>query len=402
MRMVDLFSGIGGFSLAASWVWGDELEIACFCEQDKFCQRVLRKHWPSVPIVEDVNDLERIVAYAERERCFTSKPITGNISSIIGEPISENSGRKKEVDLLTGGFPCQPASCAGKRKGTEDSRWLWPQTLAVIRAIEPEWCLLENVPGLLTIESGLLFETVCTDLEDAGYEVQPLIIPAAGVGAPHRRDRVWIIAYSQQSGARRERGSSRNEVRRTGKGGKEGIRQGNGETCSSGFDTADRHASDSIGFNDDSERHGTGEICREWREETEVCGCNAPDSDQPRPQEREMQPGDSGAQFKTFERSPWDEHWYEALTRIHAFHDGIPGRLVVSRQQKGWRANALKAAGNSIAVPVAAEIMKAIKFACVPFVPDCRDCPGTVRTLREGAHTKKRGFEFYAPGNRSG
>lgn len=307
MRMVDLFSGIGGFSLAASWVWGDDLEIACFCERDQFCQKVLKKHWPDVPIVEDVNDVERIVAYAKRERCFTSKPFTGNISSIIGKAKSENNGWKKEIDLLTGGFPCQPASCAGKRQGTEDSRWLWPQTLTVIRAVEPSWCLLENVPGLLTIESGVLFETVCSELEDAGYEVQPLIIPAAGVGAPHRRDRVWIVAksrrwQSQQCWNPNKMPLKWNCETRTAD-----------KTCGSDF-----HAPDSTNSRIEGVR-------REWK--------------------------DSVLQ------DSWSEHWYSVATRTCSgrVDDGISSR--VDRH----RTNRLKSLGNAIVPQVAAEIMRAIK-----------------------------------------
>lgn len=149
MRLIDLFSGIGGFSLAASWCWGDELEIVTFCEMDKFCQRVLHKHWPNTPIVEDVNDVERIVENTKSlgRRPWRAKP-TGQFRGI------GTHGTDSAIDLLTGGFPCQPASCAGKRKGTSDDRWLWPAMFEVIRATSPRWIVAENVPGLLSLEGG--------------------------------------------------------------------------------------------------------------------------------------------------------------------------------------------------------------------------------------------------------
>lgn len=163
MKHLDLFSGIGGFALAASWAWPRH-EVVAFCEKDPFCRQVLRKHWPTAPIVEDIRNLD--------------------------------GSDYANVDLLTGGFPCQPASTAGKRGGTEDDRWLWPEMLRVIRQARPRFVLGENVPGLVSLDDGLVFERVLLDLEDAGYEAWPLVIPACGVGAPHRRDRVWIVAYA--------------------------------------------------------------------------------------------------------------------------------------------------------------------------------------------------------------
>jgi DNA (cytosine-5)-methyltransferase 1 len=186
--MLDLFSGIGGFSLAAQWCWGDALEIACFVEIDPFCRQVLKKHWPHVDIVEDVLDLDRIVGYAQCGGLHRDSRRRAGEKFENGHP---------QLDLLTGGFPCQPFSCAGQRKGTEDDRALWPAMLEVIRATSPRWVVAENVPGLLSISDGLVFESVLTDLEHEGYEVQPLLIPAAGVGAPHRRDRVWIVGHSK-------------------------------------------------------------------------------------------------------------------------------------------------------------------------------------------------------------
>jgi DNA (cytosine-5)-methyltransferase 1 len=161
MRHLDLFSGIGGFALAADRVWSDVEHI--FCEIDPFCRKVLQKHWHNAHIHGDIKKVEG-----------------GGIGSI---------------DLLTGGFPCQPFSAAGKRAGTEDDRHLWPEMFRVIREVRPRWIIGENVGGILTWSRGLVVEQVFADLESAGYETQPFIIPAAGVGAPHRRDRVWFVAH---------------------------------------------------------------------------------------------------------------------------------------------------------------------------------------------------------------
>ena len=177
MRHLDLFSGIGGFSLAASWIWGSQHELVSFCERDEFCQRVLKKHWPDVPCISDIHDVR-----------------------------GDNIGA---VDLLTGGFPCQPFSVAGKRRGSEDDRYLWPQMLRVIQEVQPRWVLGENVHGIVN----LALDAVLADLEGEGYEVQAFLVPACGVNAPHRRNRVWIIANTQSA----KRKLSRNtRERRTG------------------------------------------------------------------------------------------------------------------------------------------------------------------------------------------
>jgi len=158
---LDLFSGIGGFALAAEWVWGSDLEILYFVEIDPFCQRVLKKHWPEVPIHDDI-------------KTFKATQYLGRVA------------------LLTGGFPCQPVSHAGKQKGKEDDRWLWPEMARIIEECRPRWVVCENVAGLIHL--GL--DDVLFDLEDLGYEAWPTVIPACAVNAPHRRDRVWIIAYN--------------------------------------------------------------------------------------------------------------------------------------------------------------------------------------------------------------
>lgn len=163
MRILDLFSGIGGFALAASWVW-DDLEIVSFCEIDPFCQKVLKKHWPDVPCHNDIKTLD---------------------TSYYGT-----------IDLVCGGFPCQPVSVAGQQVGTKDNRWLWPEMFRVCRESRPRWLLAENVHGLIAME----LDSVLADLESEGYEAGTLVLPACAVDAPHRRDRVWVVGYTGGSG----------------------------------------------------------------------------------------------------------------------------------------------------------------------------------------------------------
>jgi len=158
MRHMDLFSGIGGFALAASWVWGDEHEIVTFCEKEEFPRKVLKKHWPDVPCVEDIHNLR-----------------------------GDDFGT---VDLITGGFPCQPFSVAGKQRGKEDDRYLWPETLRIIQESKPRWFIGENVAGIIN----LALDDVLASLESSGYSTETFIIPACAVDAPHKRNRVWIVA----------------------------------------------------------------------------------------------------------------------------------------------------------------------------------------------------------------
>lgn len=183
MRHLDLFSGVGSWALAAQHVWGDDYECIGFCDTDWFCRMVLQKHFPGVPIYGDIRTI--------------ADPSSTGLEGRGGQeaPLALSSRR---VTLLTASPPCQAASQAGKRRGKADDRWLWPQTFDVIRIVKPTWCILENVYGLLTLERGLVFEELCVTLEGIGYDVQPFIIPAVAVNAPHRRDRVWIVAHARQ------------------------------------------------------------------------------------------------------------------------------------------------------------------------------------------------------------
>lgn len=171
MKHGSLFSGIGGFDLAASWMGWENI---FHCERDEFGQKVLAHHFPNSKLYDDVRTMD-----ANKYR-----------------------GR---IDVLSGGFPCQPFSVAGKRKGTEDSRHLWPQMLRVIRECRPRYVVGENVKGLVGWSNGMVLEEVCVDLENLGYSVQPYLIPACAKNAPHRRDRVWIVAHNHNGNGQKER-----------------------------------------------------------------------------------------------------------------------------------------------------------------------------------------------------
>ena len=165
LKHVDIFSGIGGFPLGFEWAGLSEPSM--FCEIDPWCRQVLRKHWPTVPITNDVkelaNDPEKLVP---------------------------------DCDILTGGYPCQPFSVAGKQKAHEDDRHLWPYLYQIITRKRPTYAVLENVYGHI----GLGLDTVLLDLEAEGYSTRTFVVPACSVNAPHRRDRLWIVAYSDGKG----------------------------------------------------------------------------------------------------------------------------------------------------------------------------------------------------------
>ena len=169
MKLLDLFSGIGGFSYGLEKTG---FQTVAFCEMDKYCKLVLQKHWKGTKIYNDVKEITKEKLEAD------------------GVELPE---------IITGGFPCQPFSIAGKQKGTNDDRHLWPEMFRIIKELKPRWIIGENVRGIVNIQDGVVFETVCTDLESEGYEVQAFNIPAAGVGAPHRRERIWIVANSRRT-----------------------------------------------------------------------------------------------------------------------------------------------------------------------------------------------------------
>ncbi len=169
----SIFSGIGGFDLAAQHSGWENL---FHCENNLYCLHVLKYYWPNAETHTDI-----------KKTCFKKY--------------------KGHLDVLSGGFPCQPYSAAGKRKGRDDDRHLWPEMLRAIRESSPRWVVGENVFGLTNWDGGLVFEQVCADMENEGYEVTPYILPACSVNAPHRRDRVFFIAYKNPDTDGRDSGN---------------------------------------------------------------------------------------------------------------------------------------------------------------------------------------------------
>ena len=158
LKVLDLFSGIGGFSLGLEST--GFFETVAFCEKDDFCKKVLQKHWGDIKIYDDIRSIDDEI----------------------------------QADVITGGFPCQSFSQAGLQKGRSDDRFLWNEMFDVIKKVKPRWVIGENVQGIINIEQGMVLKQVQDDLEGIGFEVQCIVIPASGIGAWHQRKRVWILA----------------------------------------------------------------------------------------------------------------------------------------------------------------------------------------------------------------
>lgn len=164
LSTIDLFAGVGGFSLAGWWMGWHPL---AWCEINSFCQQVLKYHFPHADAITDIT--------------------TADFKKYRGK-----------CHVITGGFPCQPFSTAGEQRGGGDERYLWPHMLRAIREVQPEWVVGENVYGITSKKFELVFEEICSSLEAEGYEVQPVIIPASAIGAEHERERVWFIAHAER------------------------------------------------------------------------------------------------------------------------------------------------------------------------------------------------------------
>lgn len=286
MRHLSLFSGIGGFDLAAEWVgFANIAQI----EIDQFCRQVLKKNFPNTKQYEDIKTF----------------------------PAEQYSGA---IDIITGGFPCQPFSAAGKRKGSNDDRHLWPEMLRIIQIIKPTWVIAENVRGLLNIEQGMVFEQACIDLEAAGYEVQPFLIPALGVNAPHKRERVWIIAHSDQDTNRRESEQVREE---------EGIQGVSGEALESRMLSR-------------ANQDVTNPKCTGYKGEIN--------------KERQDSRRDSWL-------GQWTRDWHEVAAELCSVDDGLSVELGKFKLSKTGHKNAqIKAYGNAIVPQIAYQIFKSLKL----------------------------------------
>jgi DNA (cytosine-5)-methyltransferase 1 len=277
----SLFSGIGGFDLAAEWMgWENKFH----CEWNPFGQKVLHHYWPNAEQFTDITKSD-FTKYANR------------------------------IDVLTGGFPCQPFSTSGKRLGKEDDRHLWPEMLRAIREIKPRWVVGENVFGLINWSEGLVFHEVQTDLANEGYEVQPYVLPAASVNAPHRRDRVWFVAHSNH-----ERGSAGlGQVQ--GEDGEVPQWDNNAQSC----DTGNEFITDTnqIRFSSEMENRELG------RKRFAISN----------------------------KRNAWDS--FPTVSPICNGNDGLSDRLDIITFPK-WRAESIKAGGNAIVPQVVYQIFKAI------------------------------------------
>ncbi len=341
MTHIDLFSGIAGFAYAARQVWGDEYENVLFCDNNKFCQEVIKKNFGKESLIYgDIREvtMERVIADTYHRGQAQQKQQTAGDKQCDREIVTDTqswesrqspqqegredfSGRNLQIDLLTGGFPCQPFSCAGQKRGTEDDRHLWPEMFRVIKDFKPRWIIAENVRGLINIQDGVAFQQVFLDLEGEGYETQAFIIPACAVNAPHRRDRVWIIAKrptcDDTKSKRRDNGNAENE--------KPTARDVN-----------------TLGLSDS----------------------NAPNTKKPGLQGRNTA-GD-GCAGRRNTKYTWDDDWRTVATSTcsRGVDDGLPERVdrpELSAAQH--RVERLKSLGNAIVPQVTIEIMKAIKYA---------------------------------------
>jgi DNA (cytosine-5)-methyltransferase 1 len=331
---IDLFSGIGGFALAARWAG---IETIQFVEIDPFCCKVLAKNFSGVPIHHDIKTFTN----AECNRC------NGETVSIQPRETRQgctlSSGRNSRPFILTGGFPCQPFSCAGKRKGTSDDRHLWPEMLRVIQELSPRWVVAENVSGIVNIknvveqgsdadmedeaidggEGGVSTSTlvsILADLEQSGYSVQVFIVPACAVGAPHRRDRIWILAFDSE-GVPNRLDAPEHEGREDDPG---RLKQ-------------------------DAPDSGT----------TDVFGrCDRGDTDSDRVETSQPPRSEPRGEYARCYKDGWSENWPEVATRFCRMDDGVSEELY--KLETSDRVQRLKALGNAIVPQVAYELMKAI------------------------------------------
>jgi len=312
----DLFAGIGGNSIALEEVFCDETIKHIFCEWEVFPTAVLKQHWPEAEYFGDIAELVADTA---------NKGLEGSEWARIQGDGNRCTDGDNGLTIVTGGFPCQPFSAAGRRRGTADDRYKWPEMFAVIQNVRPDWVVAENVRGLVTWSEGLVLEQVCADLESEGYEVQPIIIPAVAVNAPHRRDRVWIIAHANSG------------EQRTGFG---SIQEADGEVSERNDDAEPSDADKHITNADARREHGTSRRGSKVRPSLENSG------------RAQRQYPDWKRSWQEVAFATCDDSMDDGLSRVM---DGT----TISRPK--WRQGSLKAYGNAIVPQVAMEIFRAIK-----------------------------------------
>jgi DNA (cytosine-5)-methyltransferase 1 len=289
MKHGSLFSGIGGFDLAAEWMGWENI---FHCEWNPFGQKVLKHYWPKAISYHDITKTD-----------FTI--------------------HRGNIDILTGGFPCQPYSMAGKRLGKDDERHLWPEMLRAIREIQPRWVVGENVLGLVNWNGGLVFEEVQADLETEGYEVQPYVLPAVSVNAPHRRDRVWFVAYANGNGFIGRNGQ---HEKHTSEGRQYAL--GNADKGDEYGDVADT-------YNCFNKTLGQRSVLEEQKGQ---------------------------GQTRRFSNGSSQPGWLQFPTQspVCSRNDGLPTELDGITFSK-WRNESIKAAGNAVSPQVVHQIFKAIE-----------------------------------------
>ena len=290
LKVLDLFSGIGGFALGLDST--GIFETVKFVEKDKYCQKVLQKNFPNIPIEEDIKNVE---------------------------------GKEGDADVVVGGFPCQPMSVAGKRKGTDDDRYLWPEMFRLIKQIKPQFVIGENVQGIINIQNGMVLRQVQDDLESEGFEVQCFLIPASGIGAWHQRYRVWIVGHSEHNGLLASKIKRRNTETATG------TQEGTNTTGEPERTSRSRNNEDVS----NTEIIGTGEPRNIDQEE----GDQSSSSTQSNSSSQDVSNTDSGMRrrWRTIGESGEDKVWRfypekEEQTRVDIRSETI-GRDVVSRKE---------------------------------------------------------------------
>jgi DNA (cytosine-5)-methyltransferase 1 len=327
MTHASLFSGIGGFDLAAEWVGWQNL---FHCEWNPFGQQVLKHHFPNSKSYNDITKTD-----------FTI--------------------HRGQVDILTGGFPCQPYSSAGKRLGKEDERHLWPHMLRTIQEVQPRWVVGENVRGLTNWNGGMVFDEVQTDLEAEGYEVTPFLLPACAVNAPHRRDRIWFVAYSKSirwngGGSEHRENSNENSNR---------ICEYGQEQCSMGCEferpckksnapNTNCNGLNQCNSNNEVNASKGGEYAQRNIEQNDIKHTKNIGQEYAL-ENRELE----GRRFRqSNQRITWDS--FPSQSPICGGDDGLPKELDGITFSK-WRQESIKAYGNAIVPQVAFQIFKAIQ-----------------------------------------
>lgn len=358
----SLFSGIGGFDLAADWMGWQNI---FHCEINPFGRQVLNHYWPNAISYEDITK-------------------------------TNFSIHRGQIDILSGGFPCQPFSLAGQRKGAEDDRYLWPEMLRAINEVRPRWVVGENVAGIVSMvqhesvevnlesqadifgeinqitlseQQQYVVETVCQDLERIGYSVQPLIIPACGIGAPHKRDRIWFIAQNTNDDGRRgfvrEKESKTGGFRNSSTGNNERIQADDGKVRPTTNTTSNRRSRERQGSKNENGKSKSG-LARIMEGGFEgLCFQESTTNPECRGRLQILHDTESGFSNgisidSTHELPDWSN--FPTQPPVCGGDDGLPSQLDGITFPK-WRSESIKAYGNAVVPLEVLEIFKSIEYA---------------------------------------